>query len=58
MEYISNLLASWKKRFAPMLDKSAWLLIAPAAIGLFFMDHSLVATLAQWSAFAIVLAGV
>src|ERR1700741_2499374 len=58
VEYISNLFPSWKKRIVPMFDKSAWFLIAPAAVALFFVDPSLVKTLLQWSAFALVLAGV
>lgn len=49
---------SFFKRLRALGDKSAWLLIAPAAMALFFIDASAAKTLLQWSLFGIVLAGV
>lgn len=46
------------RRTLALIDKSAWLLIAPAVIALFFIDLTMLRTLAQWLAFAPVLVGV
>lgn len=45
-------------RLGALFDKSAWLLIAPAFIGLFLIDHTMAITLIEWALFAIVLSGV
>lgn len=46
------------KRFAVFGDKSAFLLTAPFAVALFYVDQALAKTLLQWLLFAPVLAGV
>lgn len=53
-----NFLNSLRIRVAALLDKSAWLLIVPALLVLFFIDAGMVKTLIQWSAYGLVLAGV
>lgn len=45
-------------RLAALVDKSAWLLIAPAIAALYAIDPALAKTFAQWSIFGLVLAGV
>lgn len=57
-QYIAKLFESWKKRILVLLDKSAWMLIAPAFFGLYFIDAATATTLIQWGLFALVLAGV
>lgn len=52
-----TMLRSWLRRLAALLDKSAWLLIAPALIALYLLDPPLARTFAQWSLFFLVLAG-
>lgn len=44
-------------RLKAFFDKSAWLLIAVGAIGIAISDLSLLATLWQWSLYAMVAAG-
>lgn len=51
------MLRSWVRRLAALFDKSAWLLIAPAIIALYWIDAPLARTFAQWSLFFLVLAG-
>lgn len=46
------------KRLKALLDKSAWLLILPSLVALFFIDEAMLKTLVQWLVFAPVLAGV
>ena len=46
------------KRMRALIDKSAWLLIAPAAIAIYFIDDTMFKTLIQWLLFAPILAGV
>lgn len=45
------------KRLKALLDKSAWLLILPPLLALFFIDTAMLQTLIQWLVFAPVLAG-
>lgn len=45
------------QRLEALIDKSAWLLIIPALIALYFIDPVMLKTLAQWLVFAPVLAG-
>jgi len=45
-------------RFSALLDKSAWLLIAPFILALFWVDKAMALTLLQWLIFAPVMAGV
>lgn len=52
------MLRSWFLRLAALLDKSAWLLIAPALAALFWVDAPLARTFVQWTPFFLVLAGV
>lgn len=52
-----KMLESWTRRLAALFDKSAWLLIAPAFAALYFIDAPSALTLAQWSLFALVIAG-
>lgn len=59
MEIIKAFLAKFTSpRLSALVDKSAWLLIAPALLVLFMLDHAAAVTLVQWSLFALVLAGV
>lgn len=44
-------------RFGALFDKSAWLLIGPAFLALFFIDAAMAQTLFQWTIFGVVLAG-
>lgn len=44
-------------RLGALTDVSAWLLIAPALAALYAVDPALAKTFAQWSIFALVLAG-
>lgn len=44
-------------RLTALFDKSAWLMMAPALIGLYYTDQSLAETLVQWTMFALALAG-
>ena len=44
-------------RFGALLDKSAWLLMAPAITVLYFIDPAMAKTLLQWTVFGVVLAG-
>lgn len=46
------------RRIKALVDKSAWTLIVPSLIALFFIDQAMLATLVQWLTFAPVLAGV
>lgn len=46
------------RRIRAMFDKSAWLLIAPALLAIFFLDPALGRTLVTWSAFGVAIAGV
>lgn len=48
----------WARRLAALFDLSAWMLIAPAFAALYAIDAPSAMTLAQWSLFALVLAGV
>lgn len=55
---LKNLIESVRQTVGAFTQKSVWLLIAPALILLAVTDAALVKTLIQWSAFAVVLAGV
>lgn len=46
------------RRIKALFDTSAWILIAPSLIALFYIDESMLSTLVQWLVFAPVLAGV
>lgn len=46
------------RRFKALGDTSAWLLIAPSLIALYFIDQAMLQTMLQWMVFAPVLAGV
>lgn len=46
------------RRIKALVDTSAWILIAPSLIALFYIDQAMLATLVQWLVFAPVLAGV
>lgn len=46
------------KRTRALADKSAWLMIAPCAIAIYFIDEAMFKTLIQWLLFAPILAGV
>lgn len=55
---MQKILTGWLKRASALFDGSAWMLIAPAFLALFYVDASLSRTFAQWSLFFLVLAGV
>lgn len=46
------------RRIKALGDTSAWLLIAPSLIALYFIDQAMLQTMLQWMVFAPVLAGV
>lgn len=46
------------RRIKAFFDTSAWLLILPAVLALFWIDEAMARTLVQWVIFAPVLAGV
>lgn len=52
-----TMIESWLMRLAALFDKSAWLLVAPAIVALYFIDRPLALTFAQWGLFFLVLAG-
>ena len=45
------------RRTNALIDKSAWMLIAPALLVIFFIDPSLAKTLLTWMLFGLVIAG-
>lgn len=49
---------AWIKRALALVDGSAWLLIAPALVALWFIDPPTFKALVQWSVFMFALAGV
>jgi len=53
-----TMIESWLKRLSALVDKSALMLILPAFLALYFIDQPSAVTLAQWSLFALVIAGV
>lgn len=53
-----SIIEGWAKRLSALLDNSAWLLIAPAFVALYWIDSASALTLVQWSLFALVIAGV
>lgn len=55
---MSDHLSSFLKRFRVFGDKSAFLLTAPFALALYFIDPTMLKTLLQWLLFGPVLAGV
>ena len=54
---MDKLLAFFENRLHALVDKSAWMLIAPALVALFLIDTAMAKTLVQWSLYAVVLAG-
>ena len=44
-------------RLTALFDKSAWLMMGPALIALYYTDQPLASTLLQWTMFALALAG-
>lgn len=46
------------RRIKALVDTSAWILMAPSLVALFFIDVSMLTTLVQWLVFAPALAGV
>ncbi len=46
------------KRFLALIDQSAWLMIAPCALAIYFIDDTMFKTLLQWLLFAPILTGV
>lgn len=44
-------------RFAALLDGSAWMMMAPSLLALFFIDAPMAKTLLQWSLYFVVLVG-
>jgi hypothetical protein len=46
------------KRLEALIDKSAWMLMIPPIVLLYFIDPAMLKTLFQWLLFAPVLAGV
>lgn len=55
---MQKILEHWVKRASALLDGSAWMLIAPAFIALFYVDAALARTFTEWGLFFLVLAGV
>lgn len=56
-EFLASLAAGLRARFAPLLDPSAWLLIAVALVPLALIDFAMAKTLVQWSLYGLALAG-
>ncbi|WP_443698637.1 hypothetical protein [Pseudomonas sp.] len=46
------------KRVRALVDTSAWLMIAPCAIAIYFIDGAMFKTLIQWLLFAPIITGV
>jgi uncharacterized membrane protein len=58
-EWIFNMrIPEHLKRTRALADKSAWLMIAPCALAIYFIDEAMFKTLIQWLLFAPILAGV
>lgn len=57
MNSFERILGRTLLRLHALIDGSAWLLILPAALGLFSLDAPMVKSLAQWSLYFVVLAG-
>jgi len=55
---VTRFLARLSKRLAPFLDLTAWVLLIAAMVPLLLIDSPMVVTLAQWTAFALALAGI
>lgn len=55
---VPRFLARLRKRLAPFLDLTAWVLLIASIVPLLLIDPPMVVTLAQWTAFALALAGV
>lgn len=56
MDAIKTLVSRFR-RTAAMFDKSAWMLITPAIIGIYVLDAALARTMLTWMLFALVIAG-
>lgn len=52
-----KLISNRFRRTRAMFDKSAWMLITPAIVGIYLLDAALARTLATWMLFALVIAG-
>ncbi len=55
---VTRFIARLRKRLAPFLDLTAWVLLIVSIVPLSLIDSAMVATLAQWTAFALALAGI
>lgn len=55
---VTRFFARLRKRLAPFLDLTAWVLLVISIVPLLLVDPAMVVTLVQWTAFALALAGV
>ncbi|XAO53851.1 hypothetical protein [Pseudomonas phage Rocky] len=55
---VTRFLARLRKRLAPFFDMTAWVLLIASIVPLLLIDPAMVVTLAQWTAFALALAGI
>lgn len=55
---IQHFLDRLKKRLAPLLDMTAWVLVVISVLPLLLIDPAMVLTLVQWTAFGLALAGI
>jgi len=58
IELLTKLPARLRKRLVPFFDLTAWVLLLAAMVPLLLIDSPMVVTLAQWTVFALALAGV
>lgn len=56
-DHFDRFLRKIRGRFGALVDGSAWSLILPALVALWFIDPPMAKTLAQWSLYFLVLAG-
>lgn len=58
IELLTKLPARLRKRLVPFFDLTAWVLLIASIVPLLLIDTAMVVTLAQWTAFALALAGI
>jgi hypothetical protein len=56
-DWLSVIVTLWLKRFAALFDGSAWLLIGPAFLWMYFRDPPLTKSIMEWTLLFFVLAG-
>lgn len=58
MSILTNFWIRLKKRLAPFVDMTAWVLVLVSLIPLWIIDNATALTLIQWTAYGLALAGI